>query len=372
MSNIVILGGGFAGLTAAEELSRKLPKGFKVTLISEDENFVFSPGLVKLAFGQCSLDQISFNLESALSRKGVEFIKARVKSVNPYKREITYENDTHRTIGYDYLVYALGRKLVMDRIPGFHQYAHTIMNSESALSFKRAIDQFQTGQAVIGSCPGSRLNVPVYETAFALSRKLKERGNEDFKISIIRPHVEEELREESIQERLAHALSEHRIEVIDNFPIQYVTECEIISYDRTKLPYDLLMLIPPFGGTEEIKFHGFTNNEGFIEVNEHLKVKGTERMYAVGDATNFSGPKMGHMAILQARTAAANLLSEVRGDEPSAVYDHEVRTIIDEGGKGSLYIHNLMLKDFAPVVNNNRLWHIAKAAHQNLWIRKHA
>ena len=42
-----------------------------------------------------------------------------------------------------------------------------------------------------------------------------------------------------------------------------------------------------------------------------MRVRGHERIYAVGDCVSFSGPKMGHMAVRQAEVAAANLAAEI-------------------------------------------------------------
>ncbi len=70
-----------------------------------------------------------------------------------------------------------------------------------------------------------------------------------------------------------------------------------------------------------------------------MRVEGVERMYAVGDCVNFSGPKLGHMAVLQAEVAAANVLLELEGLEAIPAYDHEMMLVIDEGGEEAIYLH---------------------------------
>lgn len=51
IARIVVLGGGFGGLTAALELKRLLREKVEVTVISEDDKFVFIPSLPWVAMG---------------------------------------------------------------------------------------------------------------------------------------------------------------------------------------------------------------------------------------------------------------------------------------------------------------------------------
>ena len=70
-----------------------------------------------------------------------------------------------------------------------------------------------------------------------------------------------------------------------------------------------------------------------------MRVEGVDRMYAVGDCANFSGPKLGHMAVQQAAVAAANVSLEIAGLAPIPGYDHEMMLVIDEGGGEAIYLH---------------------------------
>jgi NADH dehydrogenase FAD-containing subunit len=68
MANIIVLGGGFAGVTAAESLRSRLGEQHQVKLISKYSEFMFYPALVRLAFGRCDLDNAaSFSSRSCRS-----------------------------------------------------------------------------------------------------------------------------------------------------------------------------------------------------------------------------------------------------------------------------------------------------------------
>lgn len=51
MAKILILGGSFGGLTNASELRRPLEKRAEITVVSDDDKFVFIPSLPWLSFG---------------------------------------------------------------------------------------------------------------------------------------------------------------------------------------------------------------------------------------------------------------------------------------------------------------------------------
>ncbi len=55
MAKVLIVGGGFGGVVAAESLAKKLGRDHEITLMSRSRKFLFYPALVRLAFGECEL-----------------------------------------------------------------------------------------------------------------------------------------------------------------------------------------------------------------------------------------------------------------------------------------------------------------------------
>src|ERR1044071_6118310 len=177
MANVLILGGGFGGVVAAERLAKMLGQKHQLTLVARNGRVVFHPALVRLAFGECEPDDISFDLREAMLDRYVRFIEADAARVDPFARKVTLAGgDIAGEIKYDYLLFALGRRLATERVPGFFEHPPPLLGVKSALRFGEAVRSFKSGRAVVGSCPGSRLEVPVYETAFALARRLEAAG----------------------------------------------------------------------------------------------------------------------------------------------------------------------------------------------------
>jgi sulfide:quinone oxidoreductase len=95
-------------------------------------------------------------------------------------------------------------------------------------------------------------------------------------------------------------------------------------------------------------------------------------MYAIGDCVNFSGPKLGHMAVRQAEVAATNLAAEIEGHQPVSHYTHELRLVIDEGGSDSIYVHKDMWTDEPANVRQGRFWTWAKGVQEKYWEASHS
>lgn len=375
MAKILILGGGFGGVTAAERIAEQLGDDHQITLVSRSRRFVFYPSLVKLAFGKCTTKDISFDLRHAMLDRRVNFIEAEVARIDPYERKVTIAHgEVEGKLPYDYLIFALGRRLATERITGFYEHAHHLLNVDKAIQFGKAVSYFHEGHAVIGQCAGTRLPVPVYETAFALARHLEDRDERGrVRITVVSPEeFGAELGDYDTAVRLKKALIANRIEIVSNFPISSVTANSVITDSGETINHDLLMLLPPFRGSSAASYIGVTDHEGYVAVDRTLRVIGQERMYAIGDCVNFAGPKLGHLATRQGEVAATNLTAELAGKEPLAQYSHEIKLVIDEAGANSLYLHKSLSKDAPGVIRQSRFWGWAKRAQKEYWQASHA
>jgi sulfide:quinone oxidoreductase len=374
VAKIVILGGGFGGVTVAEELAMRIGSEHEIILVSRERQFNFYPALIKLAFGQLELGDISFDVREAMYSRGVGFIQGEVARVDPHSRRVVIAHgDVEGEMEYDYLVFALGRRLATERVKGFFEYGNHLLGLNSALKFGEAANGFHRGQAVLGSCPDARLPIPVYEAAFALSRLLEGRGErEDARITIVSPEPENgELGGAAFQAALNRALSDHKIEVIHNFEVVEITPGAVCAAGGQYLTYDLLALIPPFTGPGAVVGLQITDSDGFIRAEHTMRVPGLDRTYAVGDCVGFSGPKLGHMAVQQALVAAENLSAELNGKTPNAKYDHELMLVIDEGGGDSIYLHKHLWNDDSEHVHTGRFWGWAKWVQERYWKSQH-
>lgn len=375
MAKVLILGGGFAGVVAAERLAEELGDEHQITLVSRSRQFIFYPALVRLAFGKCSPIDVSFDLRHTMLNRRANFVEAEVAHVDPFERKVSIAHgQVEGKIPYDYLIFALGRRLATEKITGFYEHAHHLLNVDKAIKFGQAINEFTEGRAVLGQCSGARLPVPVYETAFALARHLEKKGRRSqTRITVVSPdRIESDLGDLSGAIALKRALAHQGIELLENFQITSLTQNSATTNSGEAVDFNLLMLVPPFQGSSAAHYMGVTDTDGYVHVDANMRVRGHERIYAVGDCVAFSGPKMGHMAVRQADVAAVNLAAEIAGHEPTTEYSHEMQFVIDEAGSDSLYLHKDIWTDEPATVKQSRFWTWAKRVQQKYWEVTHS
>ena len=117
---ILVVGGNFAGATAALELKRKLKDTVEVTLIDRNENFVYIPSLIWVPIKRREVSEIIIPRKQVLEKKGVKFVLDTAIKVEPDENKVYCENGTYE---YDHLIIATGPKVNFDIAPGIKENA---------------------------------------------------------------------------------------------------------------------------------------------------------------------------------------------------------------------------------------------------------
>lgn len=374
MAKVLILGGGFAGVVAAESLAKKLGHEHQISLVSRSSDFVFYPALVRLAFGHENTSDVSFDLREAMLDRRVTFVEGEVARVNTSERIVKIaRGDFAGEMPYDFLVFALGRRLATERIHGFFEHAHHLLTVESTLKFRNAIENFAQGHIVIGQCPGARLPVPLFEAAFSLFQSLERRSNHRTAITLVSNETPEEMFQDAeVGRTLRDAMDSRAIELVFDFDIVEVTARSVVSADARAIDCDMTMIIPPFAGPSPVVHAAITDIEGYVRVDETMRVTDVENMYAAGDCVSLPGPKMGHMAVRQAEVAAENLANQINGRAASATYDHELLSVIDAGGADTIFLRKDLTTEAPAAIKQGRFWAWAKRGQEEYWLRRHA
>jgi sulfide:quinone oxidoreductase len=121
MTTTVVIGGSFAGMTAALEIKRKGKDQHKVVLIDKSPLFLFIPSLIWVPFGRRDIKDISFRKDTILAKKGVDFVNAEALKVDVKNQVVTTDKGDYK---YDHLVVATGPKVKYDVAPGVAEHTH--------------------------------------------------------------------------------------------------------------------------------------------------------------------------------------------------------------------------------------------------------
>jgi NADH dehydrogenase len=107
LTRIVILGGGFGGMKAAECLEQELAGSVSISLVSDTNALLFTPMLAEVAGSSLEPSHISVPLRSSL--RLTHFVRGRVTGVDLQKRVIVLDGEgSRRELPYDHVIFALG------------------------------------------------------------------------------------------------------------------------------------------------------------------------------------------------------------------------------------------------------------------------
>src|SRR5262249_9411675 len=146
-TNVVVIGGGYAGVMAANRLTQR--DDVRVTLINPRSTFVERIRLHQLV---CGSDDAVVDYREVLAEP-IRLVLGTVTRICAAARSVTLS--TGDTIHYDYLVYALGSRSADPRVPGAAEFAYPIATLEAAERLKRRIDAAPATAAVtvVGAGP---------------------------------------------------------------------------------------------------------------------------------------------------------------------------------------------------------------------------
>ena len=349
---IVILGGGFAGLRALYRL-RDLTEQADLVLVDLRATSLSRPALPEVALAGKSVEHARFPLAGAVARAGVRFERRAVERVEAADRRLVFDDGS--TLAYDYLLLALGAKKDYDAIPGFRDFGYTLCDDTEAPRLAEALDRFTGGPVVIGSAKstwGTRVQVPrlaapcegpVAEIMFMVDHELRRRGLRDR--SPIRVFSPGEIFFEDVGPAVHSAVGSlveaAGIEVTTGKVLSRLSEGAVEFEDGTRWDSALSIVLPPYAGNPVVKRSpGLGDDQGFIPTDQAMRHLDLDRVYAAGDGTALSMPKLGHIAVIQADVAAAALRHDLTGTGDIPPYRPEVFCIANRGGAQATLIYS--------------------------------
>ena len=128
--HIVILGGGFGGITTYKSLPRSIKKSCKVTIIDKRNHFLFTPLLAELAGSSLKSHHVALSIKEVLG-SSAEFIQNEVVSIDVQNSTVTLKE--HDQIQYDFLVSSLGANTSFYGTLGAQKYARVFKSLQDAI-----------------------------------------------------------------------------------------------------------------------------------------------------------------------------------------------------------------------------------------------
>ena len=359
---ILVLGGGWGGLTAAHALRGAVPEDYRITVIERRQSFVFYPSLNRVIIGEkLDLRTVESPMKNLL-QKDIEIVNEEVIRIDPEARTV---NTNRQTFQADFLILAMGAELYPEKIPGFSESCLNLFDTNGAFDIHKKLKDFTTGKIVflITRTPFRCPPAP-YEAALLTDWFLRQKGvRQDVEISIYTPERQAmPVAGPEIGAVFSQILKDHNI---NYFPEHSVTNIHsksnrIIFSNKAEAAYDLLIGVPPHGAPKSVIDSGLTDASGYIPVHpqtmqlldnvDELTTR-YPQVYAIGDTTavqllnGMMLPKAGVFAEEEARVVARNIAAQIRGEKDAASFDGRGVCYVDVGdglaaaGSGDFYAY---------------------------------
>lgn len=356
-SSTVILGGGFGGLTAANELRRQLGKEHKITLVDKKPQFLMGFAKLWVLSGRRKPGEGVGDLK-LLEAKGIKFVESEVTSIDLSRKKVTTETGD---FSFDYLIIALGADLSPGSVPGFSESAHNLYTVEGAAKLGEQLQRFGEGRLVvlISAMPFKCPSAP-YEAAMLMDEMLRNRGvREKVDIQIFTPEPQPlPVAGPAVGAQVKTLLTERGIGFNPGSkPKEIDAMGKSISFENgMKANYDLLAGVPTHVVPKVVKDSGLAGPAGWIPVDKRTLQTNVPNVYAVGDvaavmtANNLLMPRLGVLAEEEAKVVARNIANQVQGIGMKSQFEGRGMCFVEVGGGKASLAQGEFLAEPAPKI----------------------
>lgn len=341
---VLIIGGGFGGLSVFYSLLKNASESVNITLIDSRDTSLEKPSLPEVAFVGKPLDKVQILLKPIVEKNGGRYFNSEVKMVYPKSNEIELTDENK--IKYDYLIIAAGAVKDYDAINGFKDYGYSVCDDMHAPKLYTRFMNFEGGKITIGAAKtewADHPNVkklaapcegPVGEIMFMIDYALRQRAiRAKSEINVFSPgEIFFEDVGPKVHKALEPVIKAHGINVFTSKVLKKIEKDHVEFEDGSSLESDLTIIIPPYAGASFVKNSGIGDEKGFIMTDSQMRHTEYKNIFAVGDINAISMPKLGHIAVMQGQVASSTILKDINGNGEILPYKPEVFCIMNRGG----------------------------------------
>ncbi|MBX2924460.1 MAG: NAD(P)/FAD-dependent oxidoreductase [Chitinophagaceae bacterium] len=345
---VLIIGGGTAGIMVAAQLKRKQP-GISVGIIEPSGNHWYQPAWTLVGAGTFDFAKTRRD-ESSLIPQGVEWIRDKAVKINPDQNTVATAGSGAFT--YDYLVVCPGLVMDMEALPGLKEAMETEVVCSNYIDPDKTwkvLQSFKGGNAVFTQpatpikCGGAPQKIMYLADDYFRKNKVRGKTNVVFATPGTVLFGTKEFAD------TLHKVIERKQVILKLFytPVKIDAQKRMIYYQYKKdqpwqaeqaisevmgddglvaMPYDMLHLAPPQAAPAFIQSSPLSAkegaNKGWIEVDHYtLQHKVYGNVYALGDVAALPTAKTGAAIRKQAPVVVDQLLAAINHHSGTKQYN---------------------------------------------------
>jgi sulfide:quinone oxidoreductase len=346
---VLIAGGGVAGVEAALALRDQARGAVALTLLSPEPDFVYRPMAVQEPFSYGSaarypLSSIARDVDAELIQDAFAWVEAGQRVAHTASGE---------QLAYDALLLALGAR-------AHPRYAHAITIDDRRLDavLHGLIQDIEGGyvkRLVFLVPPRMAWPLPIYELALMTAARAYDM-NLEISVTVVTPEdAPLAIFGQEASASVGELLAEAGIDTVSSAYAEVPHSGEVILYPgERRLSCDRVIALPELFGPS---VRGLPSAEhGFIPVDRHGKVRGVERVYAAGDATDFA-VKHGGASAQQADAAAESIAALAGVPIDPVLFDPLIHGMLLTGGRPKyLTAHITGGRGFSSTISDTPSW----------------
>jgi NADH dehydrogenase len=336
---ILILGGGFAGVYTARYLEQLLrPEEASITLINRENYWVYQPMLPEVISGSIGLTNVVSPIRRLCRRTNL--IMREVEDIDLEKQIVTISpgfRPRQLQLEYDHLVIALGNITDFHGMPGMIENAMAFRTLADAMALRNHVihvleeadveedpelrRQLLTFVIGGGGFSGVEVMAELNDFVRSVKRNYLRLRDEPHRCVIVQAgdRILPEM-SETLAMFAQKVLRRHGVEIILNDRLKAATSEKAILQSGTEIPCKTLISTVPSALPSMVQNLDCSKERGRLLVNTRLELKGYEgKVWALGDCAAIETvagtkvPPTAQHAVREATNAASNIASAVRG-----------------------------------------------------------
>ncbi len=344
IGHVVVIGGGYAGTTAAKYIRMWSAHKIDVTVIEPSPQFTSCPLSNLVLGGSKSINDLTFGYDAVQKNHGVSWVKDTVTAINPDAKKVTMQRGE---ISYDRLIVAPGIDFIYDKLPDLktkeaqEQIPHAWKAGWQTVKLRKQLEAMPDGGVFVLTIHKLPYRCPPgpYERICQVASYFKKHKPKS-KIIVLdaNPNIT------SKKGLFLKAWAQEYQDIIDYRPDNAILEIDVatktVVTDFEKVKADVLNVVPPQRAGKPAQMADLLEADyPWCEVDFlSYESKRAANVHVIGDSVSAGLPKSAHMATSQARVCASAIVELMHGRQPDQhpVFANTCYSFID--GKRAMHV----------------------------------